>query len=118
MQTVGIDYEQFRCKFKHKNLLVRLIDLSFDDKKYYWDIIKSSNLDGIVLVYDVNCPQQFDNIDKLIDKLVLKLHKHNLNHKLTILSNKTDQFDSLKAMTEHNEQIIKKISLLEFKYGI
>jgi len=86
--TVGIDYFTKDIIIDNKNIRVRFWDTAGQER--YRSITDNffKNANGIVLVFDINARESFDNLKIWIQSVNLKVN--NTNIKRILLGNKTD----------------------------
>lgn len=86
--TVGIDYFTKDISIDNKNIRVRFWDTAGQER--YRSITDNffKNANGIVLVFDINARESFDNLKIWIQSVNLKVSSTNI--KRILLGNKTD----------------------------
>lgn len=92
VRTIGVDYMSKLVKYTigntRLNIRMNLWDLSGRDS--YKTIIRSYYKDchGVILMYDINNKESFDNITSWINEI--QNYRHDMNHITVLIGNKLD----------------------------
>ena len=115
MSTVGVDFESIYINHENNNYKICLWDTAGQEK--YRSIIKKhfENVSGIILIFDLNNPITFDNLEGWIYDII-RYNNCNHDHPIILIGNKKD----LENKIDRNKLIllIEKFELIYIETSI